>query len=105
MTNFVLLYTGGTIPESEEEQQAVMAAWGAWYGMMGEKVVDGGNPFSMSKHVTADGTIGEGLAMDPGVTGYTVISAESLDEATNACKEHPHTKYGGSVTIFETFQM
>ena len=28
MTNYVLIYTGGGMPESEVEQAAVMAAWG-----------------------------------------------------------------------------
>ncbi len=104
MTNFVLLYTGGTIPETEEEQAAVMAAWGAWYGGMGAAVVDGGNPFNVAKHVTADG-VADGSAMAPMVTGYTVISAESLDAAVAACAEHPHIKYGGQVTVHQTFQM
>ena len=27
MTNYVLLYTGGTTPEAEEDQAEVMAAW------------------------------------------------------------------------------
>ncbi len=104
MTNFVLLYTGGTYPENEEETAAVMAAWGAWYGDMGDAIVDGGNPFSMAKNVTADG-ISDGAAMSPPVTGYTVISADSLDAAAELCKKHPHTKYGGQVSIHETFNM
>ncbi len=103
MKNFVLLYTGGTIPESEADQAAVMAAWGAWYGQMGEAVVDGGNPFSMSKSITADGVTDN--VITPNVTGYTVISAESLDAAVAACENHPHMSYGGQVTVHETFQM
>ncbi len=103
MKNFVLLYTGGTMPENEEDQAAVMAAWGAWYGQMGESVVDGGNPFSMAKSVTADGVADCVIA--PQVTGYTVISAESLDAALDACKAHPHLSYGGQVTVHETFKM
>lgn len=104
MTNYVLLYTGGTMPESEAEQQAVMADWGAWYGKMGDAVVDGGNPFNGWKQVTADG-ISEGSASDPMVTGYTVISADSLDGAAAMVDGHPHVKYGGQVTICQTFQM
>ena len=43
MTNFVLLYGGsGDMPATEEEKAAVMEAW---YGALGEAVVDGGNPF------------------------------------------------------------
>lgn len=104
MTNYVLLYSGGTIPETEAEQAEVMAAWGAWYGMMGEAVVDGGNPFNAAMKVTAEG-ISEGSASEPMATGYTVISAESLTAAAEACKNHPHVKFGGQVTIHQTFQM
>ena len=104
MKNFVLLYTGGTIPESEEEQAAVMGAWGAWYGGMGDKIVDGGNPFSRAMNVSADG-VGEGSVQSPMATGYTVISAESLEAAVEAVRNHPHTQYGGQVTVHETFKM
>ena len=89
------------MPETEEMQAEVMAAWGAWYGKMGENVVDGGNPFNMAKTIASDGTISdEGIA-----TGYTVISAESLQSAVSACTDHPHLKYGGQVTVHQTFQM
>ncbi|MFK7800412.1 MAG: hypothetical protein AB8G95_02155 [Anaerolineae bacterium] len=101
MTNFVLVYTGGTMPESEEESAKVMAAWGAWYGQMGEAVVDGGNPFSQSKQVSADGVSDDA----PALTGYTVISADSLDDAVEKVKNHPHTQHGGQVSVYETFKM
>ncbi len=104
MTNFVLVYTGGGMPDSEEEQAAVMAAWGAWYGSMGEAIVDGGNPFSASKSVTADG-VSDGPVSAPPATGYTVISADSLDEAVEKVKNHPHLNYGGQVSVYETFRM
>jgi len=104
MTNYVLLYTGGGMPESEEEQAAVMAAWGAWYESVGSAVVDGGNPFGVSKHVNGKG-VSDGSASSPPVTGYTIISADSLDEAVAKVGNHPHVNYGGQVTIHETFQM
>jgi hypothetical protein len=105
MTNYVLLYTGGGgMGASEEEVAAIMADWGAWYGKIGEAVVDGGNPFSASMHVNADG-VNSGAATTPEVTGYTIISAESLDAAVDAVKDHPHIKHGGQVTVHETFQM
>ena len=52
MAKFVLVFTGGGMPESEEEQAKVLAAWGAWYEGLGEAVVDPGNPFSpaVKKH-------------------------------------------------------
>lgn len=104
MTNYVLLYTGGTYPETEEQQAEVMGAWGAWYGGMGEAVVDGGNPFNEAKHVSAAG-VGDGAYGNPGATGYTVISADSLDDAVAKVMDHPHLKFGGQVTVHQTFQM
>ena len=104
MTNFVLIYTEGTVPETDEAMKEVMDAWGAWYGKMGESVVDGGNPFGHSKNVSASG-VSDGATSDPAPTGYTIISAESLDEAVAHVEDHPHIKYGGQVSVFETFQM
>ena len=104
MTNFVLVYTGGGMPEGQEAQAAVMAAWGAWYEKMGAAIVDGGNPFGASKHVSASG-VGDGPVSAPPATGYTVIAAESLDAAVAGVKDHPHVKHGGQVSVYETFQM
>jgi len=104
MTNFVLVYTGGGMPEGEEEQAAVMAAWGAWYEGMESAIVDGGNPFGASKHVGKNG-VSDGSVSSPPATGYTIISAGSLDEAVAKVENHPHVNYGGQVTVYETFQM
>lgn len=104
MTNFVLVYTGGGMPESEEDQKKVMDDWGAWYGQLGERIVDGGNPFGASKTVTKDG-VKDGPVSSPPATGYTVISADSLDEAVAKVKNHPHIKHGGQVSVYETFEM
>ena len=104
MTNFVLLYTGGGMPESEEEKEKVMGAWGAWYQEMGEAIVDGGNPFGASKNVTDKG-VGDGSVSSPAATGYTIISADSLDQAVEKVADHPHVKFGGQVSVYETFAM
>jgi hypothetical protein len=104
MTNFVLLYTGSGMPESEEEQAAVMAAWGAWYERMGAAIVDGGNPFGASKNVSDKG-VSDGPVSSPPITGYTIISADSLNTAVEKVQDHPHLKYGGQVSVHETFKM
>ena len=104
MTNFVLLYTGGTMPESEEQHAEMMAVWGAWYAKMGAAVVDGGNPFGRAMNVSENGTK-DGSACTPPATGYTIIAAESLDAAVESVQDHPQLKYGGQVTVHETFEM
>ena len=106
MTKFVLVYSGGGMPEtmSQADRDAVMADWGAWYGALGEAIVDGGNPFGASKTVTKAG-VNDGPASSPPATGYTVIAADSLDAAAGMVANHPHIKHGGEVSVFETFEM
>ena len=81
-----------------------MAEWGVWYEAIGAAIVDGGNPFGASKSITSGG-VSDGPAGSPPATGYTVISADSLDDAVAKTRNHPHIKYGGEVTVYETFQV
>ena len=90
MGKFVLLYTGSGTPETEEEQAEAMAAWGAWYEAMGEAITDGGNPFSASKSVTKSG-ISDGPVSSPAITGYTIIEADSLENAAAKAESHNGT--------------
>lgn len=106
MANYMLLYSGGMGPDdmSEEDRNKVMAAWGVWYGKLGDAIVDGGNPFSVSKGISSDGTISDSTVVS-GATGYTVISADSLDEALALSQDHPHLAAGGQISVYETFQV
>lgn len=105
MSNFLVLYTGGQGMAAEPaEQEKIMNEWGAWYGKLGESIVDGGAPFGASKHVTGDGQADGPLGDNP-ATGYTLISADSLDAATAACSDHPHVSHGGQVQVFECMEM
>ena len=104
MTNYVILYSGGTVPESDAEMKQVMDDWGAWYGQIGDAVVDGGNPFGHLKSITADG-VSDAAVSDPPASGYTIIKADTLDAAVALCTNHPHIKHGGQLTVHETFQM
>ena len=104
MANYVLVYAGGGMPETEEEVAAVTQAWGAWYGGLGAAVVDGGNPFTpASKTVASDGSVSDTPA-EYLATGYSIIKAESLDEAVELAKGCPILTSGGTITLFETFE-
>ena len=102
MADFVLLYSGGSMPETEEERAAVMKAWDAWFAEIGSALKDGGNPFSpAAKQVSADGSVGDAKPLH---SGYTIVQADSLDEATTIAKGSPVLRGGASVTVYETFQ-
>ena len=103
MSDFVLLYSGGSMPETKDEQARVMKAWDDWYKELGSAIKDGGNPFTpAAKTIATDGAVSDG---GPAVTGYTILTAGSLDEATAFAKGSPVLAGGGSVSVHETFEI
>ena len=103
MAKYVFVYKGGGMAATEEEQQQVMAAWGAWFGTLGSAVVDMGNPFAGSTSVASDGSTNGGAAS--GLTGYSIIEADSLDAAAGSAKSCPVLASGGSVEVYEAMEM
>lgn len=97
MAKYVLAYKGGQMAATEEEQQASMAAWGAFLGGLGDSLVDAGNPFGPSASVGSGG----GTAL----SGYTVINAGSLDEAAEKAKAAPVVANGGGVDVYEAIEI
>ena len=99
MGKYVLAYTGGTMAETEAEQQAVMEQWMNWFGALGESVLDGGSPFGPSSTVSPGGLADGGRSS---LTGYSIVSAESLAEACEKAKGCPVLSSGGSVEVYES---
>jgi hypothetical protein len=103
MADYLLLYRGGSMPETEEEQAQVMQAWTDWFARLGGAIKDGGNPTSgQASHIGADGAVG-GATLE--VSGYSIFTADSLDEATALARGCPVLAGGGSVDVHETFEV
>lgn len=100
MANYVLVYHGGSMPETPEEGARAMTAWTDWFSAIGEAVVDGGNPASRTKTIGADGSVKDDPA---GPSGYSVIKAGSLDEAVEIARGCPVLLGGASIQVVETF--
>jgi hypothetical protein len=99
MGKYVLVYKGGGVPQSEEEQQRVTAAWMSWLGGLGSSVVDMGNPFGASTALGANGSTS-------GLTGYSIVNADSLDDAKAKAQGCPILEGGrGGVEVYETIPM
>jgi hypothetical protein len=102
MANFLLTYHGeGGMPTDAAETEKVMAAWGAWFGQLGDKVVDPGNPTSHTKAISPDGSVMDATSAP---TGYSVIKADSLDQAVELSKGCPVLASGQVVLVSETFE-
>ena len=102
MGKYVYIYTGGGMAETPEAQEAVFAAWGAWFGELGSAITDGGNPFGESTVVGSGSGSGSGSAT---ATGYSIVTADSLEDAATLAKGCPILDAGGSVAVHEALDM
>jgi len=93
---FVMLYYG-----YEEPTPEVMGAWQSWFATVGDRFVDSGNPLGNCVEITKTGT--RELSHDQGAaTGYSIISAESREEAERLLEGCPIIT---SVRLYEAMPM
>ncbi|MCB1406602.1 MAG: hypothetical protein KDK01_10170 [Rhodobacteraceae bacterium] len=104
MARFLFAYHGGATPRTPEEGEKAMAAWGVWFGKIGDALVDPGNPVGQSHTVSSAGTVANGGA-NP-VSGYSVLTAADIDAAKAIAAECPMVLDGsGSVEVAEIVEM
>ena len=99
MKEFMFIYRSGDsnwmATASAEEKAAVMAKWGAWMGSLGAKgqLVTGGSPleFGGKRLLKKDGVLTDiaGSELKELVSGYSIIKAESYDQAAAIARECP----------------
>ena len=91
MKRFMLLHFGFEKPTPE-----IMAAWGKWFEAVADKTVDQGGLRS-GREISRSGTKDLPMGMDS-ITGYSIINAESLDDAEKIAKDNP---FIASIRIYE----
>lgn len=101
MSKFVFTYhapmpPAEATPPSPEQMEAVMGAWNAWAGKVGDGLVDFGTPLAGGVRVSADGSTSASVRE---VVGYTIIEAHDLDAALELAKGHPHLAMPGGCEI------
>ncbi len=104
MGNYVFVYSGGNgVSEDETERAAQYAEWGQWFQKLGSAIVDGGQAVGEAKTVSAGGSISDGGSR--AITGYSVVSADSLDSAAELAKGCPVIQVGGTVDVYQAIAM
>jgi hypothetical protein len=113
MNKYLVLYhaegalTGMTVSEMfantpPEQMAAGMAAWQTWHEKCGDAIVDPGAPLDKSTTVAG----GAASPSKSSVTGYTFLQADSMEDAVELMKSHPHFHMpGSSVQILECLAM
>jgi hypothetical protein len=100
MPSYVYVFHGGASPNTKEESERLMAAWGSWMQRVGSALIDPGAPANSSKTVHANGSATEGGGVNP-VTGYTIVEAVTFDDAVSLTAGCPIFDAGGSIEILE----
>lgn len=113
MKDFMFVFRGPTpqdLKMSPEESQASMQKWLDWIRQLnesgrykgGDPLMPGGKTIQGKKPVVTDGPFAEGKEL---VGGYIIISAESLEEATQMAFGFPDFDVQGSVEIREVMKI
>ncbi len=102
MYDYMLIYKGGD-PKwientSQEEMAASMQRWEAWMGALAakEQLVSGGSPLDYSGNsISSDGVVTDlsSAELKELVSGYSIIKADDLEQATKLAKECPIFEY------------
>lgn len=99
MGKYVYVYYAGAETDGGDNE-----AWGQWFGKLGNKLIDGGNPFASGGQAVHRG--GVMPVSDKPVTGYSIITASSMDEATELAKSCPLVgSKDGAVCVYEALPM
>ncbi len=96
MKRFMLLHFGFEKPTAE-----IMAAWGKWFESVVDKSVDNGGFHGGAKEISHSGT--QDLPMGKeSITGYSIIRAESLEDAEKIAQDNP---FIASIRVYEIMDM
>ena len=104
MPKFLFDYHGGSMPQSPEEGERVMAQWTTWMDEVGERLLDAGDPLGKSHTVMTDGSVRHDGGSKP-ASGYSLVEADDIAAAEEIAKGCPILAAGGSVVIAEALPM
>ena len=96
MKKFLFIYHG-----LKEFTPEIMEAWGSWFESVADSMVDSGSPLGPGTEVTRTGTREVSPDLSP-ATGYSIVNANSLDEALGLLEDCPIVD---SVRVYEAKSM
>ena len=81
----------------EKPTPEIMEAWQKWFGSIADRTEENGGFHGGAREITRDGS--RDLPMDlECITGYSIIKAESLEEAESIASENPFVT---SIRVYE----
>lgn len=99
MGKYVYIYYAGKDTDAGDNE-----AWGKWFGELGNKLIDPGNPFDEGGQAVHQG--GVMTVEDKPVTGYSIVNADNMDAAVELAQGCPLVgSKGGAVCVYEALPM
>lgn len=103
MKNYILIYYNNGTQEGVSADES-KAAWGAWFGGLGDTLVDAGNPFNGGGQAVEKS--GVTTIENHPATGYTIVKADSMEAAVAMAQGCPVLdEPEGAVRVYETLPM
>lgn len=88
----MLLHFGFEKPTPE-----IMAAWKSWFESIAERTIENGGFHGGAREISHDGSRDLPMTMDS-ITGYSIINADSLEEAEQIARDNP---FIASIRVYE----
>ncbi len=107
MPKYLLIYRDSTEPRpqpSPEEMQEFLGMWGGWFEKFAGKIVDPGDGLLPTGRILkADGVVADGPYVEAKemIGGFSVVQADSYDEAVAISRECPIALMGGAIELRE----
>jgi hypothetical protein len=108
MAKFLILYKSPMSFEQQmanatpEEMQKGMEPWMAWFGKLGNAIVDMGSPLAHGQDFTPQGS----SASQSQLAGYTIVEASDANGVKAMVDGHPHfTLPGNTIEVHEIMPM
>ena len=92
MKRFMLLHYGFEKPTPE-----IMEAWSQWFQSIADRSLENGGFHGGAREISREGSRDLPMNMDA-ITGYSIIKADSLEEAEQVARENP---FIASIRVYE----
>ena len=103
MPRFLISYLGGEHPASPEEGKRHFEQYMAWLSGLGDAATSPANPLANTHTIGPDGEVSRGGRT--GMSGFTIIEADSMDTALALAADCPFLDIRGSLEVSELMAM
>ena len=92
MKRYLILHYGFEKPTPE-----IMAAWNAWFEAVADRTVEHGGFHGGAREISHGGSRDLPMGTES-ITGYSIINAETLEDAEKLAQQNPFVK---SIRVYE----